>query len=358
MTIGQPDTQPVSNMDKENYNNYRKVSPRNSIQPQPTNHFSTTNREPAKQVSGHPVSKTSFGPVVRRAESMKRIMQKNRKAENNNLSSVSNSFDGGGSEVVTEKGRSVKSIVGMFDQQPAIHEALSKLSQASQPLNEDSSLGRNESKAHPSEQMPQKLVTTATANSRTERNNTQVVHIAKFVQIDTPEKQANFSDAQTSPMQLSPTEPMVTQSGRVNVGQGRVNVAKAEMFSGGPKPKVAIMTSSTSSSYMSNDVFTPRTESMESPVFDNDLPYHRMDSSGRTHYSDSVLPSDGYDLSHNSYIPGSLNQQSSLQHPHLLNQVWAETVISVYWNSSVVGYHFSMYLIQRFKQVIFSAVSH
>lgn len=266
-------------------------------------------------------SRASFGPVVRRAESVKRIMQKNRRTEHSTSPSVSTSSrtgqplhqtDIGSSAVVTEKARSVKSIVGMFDQQPAIHAALAKVK-----ANQANGMLAEQGEAHFSGAGSRKeTAPPQTDSGRSDRNHTQVVHIAKFIQIETPTKQTvNYSDAQTSPMQLSPTE-KVMQNGRP-----AAVIAKAETFNGGPKPKLAIITSSTSSSYLSNDVFTPCTDSMDSPVFEGELPYHRADSSTRTHYSDSVA-SDGYDLAHNSYIPNAhAGLRVTPQHIHLNNQV-------------------------------------
>ena len=330
--VSQGQNHSQGNMDKGNFRNQRKSSwespsqPRNSLKepPRRSSAYLTNNNEQPKNLTNQPASKPSFGPGVRRVESMKRIMQKNRKAENNNSPSVSNSLDGGEGEVVTEKGRSVKSIVGMFDQQPAIHAALAKakMKQANELLKDDQNTPADTTETPCDSFSSQRASQQSSTNSgKNDRNGTQVVHIAKFVQLDTPEKANNYTDAQTSPMQLSPTEPL-------NLQHGRPSIAKAETF-GGQKPKVAVITSSTSSgSYMSNDVFTPCTDSIESPVFETEPSYYRTDSSGRTQYSDSAVSPDGYDLAHNSYIPNSHSQPYSIQHPHIHNQVSQEIFLN------------------------------
>ena len=257
--------------DKENYNKQRLWD---SQRISNSNAAAANHNKDIGMSGGPPImtSKASFGPVVRRAGSVKRIMQKNRSTEQHANPSPVGPVT---SEVVTEKGRSVKSIVGMFDHQPAIHEALAKakVKNSQNVLQEE-----QEPTAHTANAEVQFNGPTPQKQNRSDRNGTQVVHIAKFVKIETPNKNqppVHYTDAQTSPMQLSPTE--IKQPGRsfsssagsndkdsISSAPGPI-IAKAETFSGGPKPKVATSTSSTSS-YLSNDVFTPQTD-MDSPVF-------------------------------------------------------------------------------------------
>ncbi|XP_067948014.1 serine/arginine repetitive matrix protein 2-like isoform X2 [Watersipora subatra] len=290
-----------SNTDKENYQAQQKVS---WNPPRHRNSFLSKSHEPEKQTVTQLANKNTFGPVVRRTESMKKIMQKNRNAENNSRPAVTSSLDSGGNEVITEKGRSVKSIVGMFDQ-PAIHAVLAKAKtqQANGSIKEEASEAKSAQQS--------------TNSNKNERKETQSVHIAKFMPLDsTPEKSTKVADAQTSPMQLSPTE-------TYNNAQNSVckpSIVKAETYSGLPKPEVAVITSSTSSSYMSNEVFTPGADSVESPVFEADSPQQRSDSNSHSAYLDGIN-TDGFDFAHNSYIPNSFSQPYSPQHPHIHNQL-------------------------------------
>lgn len=319
--------------DKENYNKQRLWDSQRI-----SSNGTAGNHSKDGGVGGPPpimTSKASFGPVVRRAESMKRIMQKNRNTEQNVNSSPSCPVT---SEVVSEKGRSVKSIVGMFDHQPAIHEALAqaKAKNSQNSLREEPEpIITSNAEVQFNGPTPQKL-------NRSDRNGTQVVHIAKFVQIETPTKPpaVHYSDAQTSPMQLSPAEVKQPSRSFSSAGSNEKDssassgpiIAKAETFSGGPRPKVATITSSTSS-YLSNDVFTPQTD-MDSPVFPTtpgvfpttpgegiDRPaFLRTDShlapsggntvGGRQFYlsSDSGVNAEGSgypELAHNSNIPAT-----------------------------------------------------
>lgn len=265
---------PQSNMhERDNFNHHKR--PWESQRTQ-------TNSSSPKDGAAPPMmtSKSSFGPVVRRAESMKRIMQKNRNTEH----SLNPPQAPVTSEVVSEKGRSVKSIVGMFDHQPAIHEALAKAKakNAQNSLHEEPEpVSTSNAEVQFNGPTPQKQ---QAGGPRSDRNSTQVIHIAKFVQIETPNKNPpiHYTDAQTSPMQLSPSE--VKQPSRSFSGErlesdgppGAI-IAKAETFNRGRQPEVAIITSSSTSSYLSNDVFTPQTD-IDSPVFpptDMDRPFHR-----------------------------------------------------------------------------------
>lgn len=189
-------------------------------------------------------------------------------------------------EVVSQKGRSVKSIIGMFDQ-PGFHEPLtqsrSNPSFAASPQQMTIDDAQRNGFAAGKEQLNMERQT-----DRQPRNATQVVHIAKFVQIETPGKQSppQYSDAQTSPIQLSPIE------------HGGL-IAKAGTFQGVPRPKLAIITSS-SSSHLSNEVFTP-SENIETPVFESEpLRVSSYNSGAHTHYSDGTASI----ATHNSHIPG------------------------------------------------------
>lgn len=307
-------------MDKENFYKHRKVFPAHSYIPQGMATPNSDSRVSRQASFSAPVTnKQSIAPRVRRVESVKRRLQSNKKAATGGGGGKISSGNpqphqshgeyspSDGNEVISEKGRSVKSIVGMFDQ-PAIHQALenARLKQENGSLMEEVESVRTETGSVSEDQMA----------SRSDRSATQVVHIAKFIQIEdsSAKPPVNYTDAQTSPMQLSPTEQTQSRNSPSLSSSSGARIAKAETFSGGPRPKLAIMTSSSTSSYVSNDVFTPSTERMDSPVFD--VPVEsaypaRADGGSRGFYhgdraAESVTPS--------GYQPYS-------QHLHLSKQV-------------------------------------